>query len=280
MASQKLLGSGTCRISMVRLALPESRGRQALLGFLVGLAVVVGLQLADPGYPPRDAPPALDGPAADLADAMVASEQQSHVQREVRESWNASRESWGTPHDDYARLAYDPDDRELVTAGFEQRPLGPTPRWISYTTDDAQWTRLTADGSWQLRRAGTTYRDVTPFEADALVNATVTRRSFENGTVVYDLHNDTGAITTVVGEPFTDRGDPRVTVRVDAETGLVERARIVRPPAAGTDTGPVRLTMHYEAYGETEVRRPDGVSRLTPGVLLRDLLRGPLFSVD
>ncbi|WP_255194839.1 hypothetical protein [Halorarius litoreus] len=192
-----------------------------------------------------------------------------------RDDWLVGGDGGG-----YARLAYEPADRELVTAGFEKRPLGPDPRWISYTTEDAQWTRLTADGNWELRRAGTTYADVTPFERGALADATVTRHAFENGTIEYDLHNDTGAITTVVGEPFTDHGDPRVTVWVDTETGLVERARIVRPAPADGGPAPVRLTMYYEAYGETDVERPDGVSRFSGGFLLRDLLRGPLFTVD
>lgn len=255
--------------------LPESRGRQVAVGLVVGLLLVVGLQIADPGYAPHDDPPAgLDGPAADLAAAMTASERTSHVQREVRESWNETTGSWDASRGGYARLVYDPAEHELVTAGFQKRPLGPDPRWISYTTGDAQWTRLTDDGSWELRRAGTTYGDVTPFELEALTDATVTRRSLGNGTVEYDLHNVTAPITTVVGEPFTDRADPRVTVRVDTETGLVERASIVRPAPTGDGLEPVRLTMHYEAYGETEVRRPDGVSRLTPGFLLR----GPVFT--
>lgn len=260
-------------------SLPQSRSRQAAVGLVVGLLLVVGLQLADPGYAPHDDPPdGLDGPAADLAAAMTASERTSHVQREVRESWNETTGSWDASRGGYARLAYDPADHELVTAGFQKRPLGPDPRWISYTTGDAQWTRLTDDGSWKLRRAGTTYGDVTAFDVDALADATVTRRPGPNGTVVYDLHNETGPITTVVGEPFTDQGAPRVTVWVDPETGLVERARIVRPPPPDETLESVRLTMYYERYGETEVERPDDVSRLSAGFLLRDLLRGPVFT--
>ncbi|WP_255151135.1 hypothetical protein [Halorarius halobius] len=260
-------------------SLPESRARQAALGLAVGLLVVAGLQLADPGYPPADDPPTdLDGPAAALADAMRTTESTSHVQREAREGWNASTDAWGTAADDYARMAYEPGDSELVTAGFQPRPPGADPRWVSYTTGDAQWTRLTADGGWELRRAGTTYADVTAFETGALANATVSRRATANGTVVYDLHNETAPITTVVGEPFTDRGEPRVTVSVDADTGLVERVRIVRPPSANESPSAVRLTIRYERYGDTTVERPDGVPRVSPGLLLRDLLHGPVFS--
>lgn len=262
-------------------SLPDSPARRAALSVAVGLLLVVGVQLVDPasGPPGVDVPDGLDGPAADLAAAMAASERTSHVQREVRESRNAETGAWGTPHDDYARLAFEPSDRELVAAGFADAPPGPDPAWDNYLTADGAWTRLTRSGDWRLRRASSRYGDVVVFDPGALRGATVERRPGANGTVRYEVENGTAAVGSAVGESFALAGDTHVTVWVDRETGLVDRVHVVR--RHGRDTAPpFRVRIDYGTYGETTVERPDGVPRFDARLLVRDLFRGPLFAPE
>lgn len=256
---------------------PSSASRQVALGLLVGLALVVAVQLADPGAV-ADADPSpsdLDGPAADLAAAMTATERTSHVEREARQRWNGTAGDWGRGSDRYARLRYDPEDHELLAASFLDEPPGPEPRWTAYVTGDGQWSRV-PDGEWRVRYVDATYADVTPFDPAALSETTVTSTTLDDGTVRYDLHNDTGAIRSATGDPFSDAGDPRVTVLVDGERGLVERVSIVR---ASPDEGQKsRVLVRYGSYGEASVERPDGIPSVSGGSLFRDLVDGPLFS--
>lgn len=261
-------------------ALPSvaSRTRRVAIGLAVCLLVVAAVQVSDPAVGGGESVPAsLDGPAEGLATAMVRSERRSHVQHEVRQSWNERADRWGTPNDDYARLKVEPDDRELLATGFRQRPVGDGPRWTNYVTEDGAWYDLSESGAWRLQRRWTTYDDVLVFDPSALADATVRRRARANGTVRYDVTGGAGAIGTAVGEPVSAVGDPQVSVWVDADRRVVERVRVVRSP--GTEEAPARrILVDYDAYGETSVARPAGVPRFSLRLLVRDLLDGPLWS--
>jgi hypothetical protein len=253
---------------------PRSLAAPLGLLFVVGLLLVAGVQLSDPGVTPVGPEPdpdaAFDGQTADLASAMRASERTSRVQMTSHERWNGTTGSWETVGAAHARLAFDPADRELLSSNFERSPPGPDVAWHAYTTADGQYVRH--DG-WSRRDRLVTYGDVDGFRVAALADATVERERRANGTL-YAVDGAEGLVTSVGGPLPHGVRETNVTVRV-GEAGFVREVRVVRPAAEGGERGRVRIT--YGGYGETAVERPDGVPRRSSEGLLWDLVYGPLY---
>jgi hypothetical protein len=85
-----------------------------------------------------------------------------------------------------------------------------------------------------------------------------------------------GAIRSATGDPFSDTSGPRMIVRVDTGTRLVERVTIVQ---TSLEEGPKsRVLVRYGSEGAIPVERPDGIPPVSVASLLCNLADGPLFS--
>lgn len=233
--------------------------RPVAAAVLVILAVVAGIQLADPHVGTDPDPPEVDfsdSPAEVAADSAAQFGSMDYTYRlsfrdDPGDAW---RQVW--------EVHVDRSDREF----YEKGPFGENGTHL-YATESTGYFRVAPGTAWRFT-SRITYPPTPadqPFLAERLRNATTRVKSDNSSHLVVDI--DVHPLNTAAYLPGN------ATLIIEKRTGRIERAYVVY----NTQGDPKYLRFEFLEAG-TDVHRPAGLP-VSIQTMFWDLVRGPLFTL-